>query len=94
MFRLRLRRAVLSYWVEHPGAKDTTEGIRLWWLSEWITLPYSMLREELETLARRGWVIERGTGDANPIFALNPVEIPSISAYLCGDAEEPDNVDR
>jgi hypothetical protein len=77
-----LRRELLSYWVEYPEAKDTAEGIRLWWLNGWSGLPSEVLQEELEELARIGWITARGSTEATRIFALNRLRLGSIFAYL------------
>ncbi len=53
----------LSYLIEHPESQDTIEGIAQWWLLERkIKRQIANVKEALEELITRGFVLEhRGT---------------------------------
>ncbi|MEI9971484.1 MAG: hypothetical protein WDO73_05145 [Ignavibacteriota bacterium] len=88
-FRQGLRRGLLSYWMKHPEAKDTAEGIRLWWFAERVSTPSGVLLEELEALVGMGWVVERDLAEGSRVFALNRGAMESISSYLRDDPADP-----
>lgn len=82
--RRLLHRRVLTYWWEHPAAKDTTEGIRHWWLGDLDEVLQADLQAVLEDLVERGWVTVRGE---EQVFALVPSAITAIGQFLRSEEE-------
>lgn len=52
-----MQRRVLAYWMKHPEAKDTVEGIQQWWLAG--APPGGTAGElavALDGLVEKGWI--------------------------------------
>lgn len=84
-----VRRRVLEYLLDHPAARDTGEGIRLWWLGDTGEAGDVMVREALEGLVSRGWLQTRGEKPDARVYALNPDEAPAIREYLNTQPDRP-----
>jgi hypothetical protein len=83
---LRQRRAViqalLHYLISNPDAKDTTEGIRRWWLSKaYREQSLEEIEETLDFLASKSWLTLRITSQQK-IYGLNKDSIEQIEHYL------------
>jgi hypothetical protein len=50
----RIAGNILAYLVEHPDAKDSLQGIRLWWIDKPNECSDQDLREAAEVLVERG----------------------------------------
>lgn len=50
----RIALAILTYLIEHPEAKDSLAGIRLWWIDEPDQCSDKDLRRAAEALVERG----------------------------------------
>lgn len=89
--RRRIERRVLEYVVDRPAAKDTIEGIRLWWLREQSDVLYVTLREALAALVTKNWLVVRSMardgGEQANVYGLNAMEVDAIRSYL---AQTPD----
>jgi hypothetical protein len=77
---------VLEYVVDRPAAKDTIEGIRLFWLREDAEVLYVTLREALAALVAKNWLVVRSMardgGEQANVYGLNAVEVDAIRSYL------------
>ena len=52
---LSIEREIMGYLLQHPEAKDTAEGIMLWWLPRsYSTVPIRDLKEALERMVANG----------------------------------------
>ena len=75
-------RAVLHYLINNPDAKDTTEGVRKWWLPEGHREQrLEELEETLDFLASKNWLTTRMTPQQK-IYGLNRDFLEQIKNYL------------
>jgi len=61
---------ILRYLLVHPDARDSAEGIRVWWLRPGCEATALEVEEALDDLIDRGWVRADGDGDV-VLFGLN-----------------------
>ena len=74
---------ILRYVVAHPNAKDTSEGIEKWWLSQSTSRGGKRrIEESLELLVSKGWLIGRCSPQAETIYSLNEKSLPEIKRFL------------
>jgi hypothetical protein len=74
---------LLSYWLEHPAAKDTLRGIRRWWLPGHVSAwDEDAVQAALDTLVARGWVVQRRLTLSQTLYALNQDQIEAIRTFL------------
>jgi hypothetical protein len=74
---------VLMYLVKHPDAKDTIEGIENWWLPDSTTGEAKQkLKESLDTLVSKGWLVARRSHQSETIYSLNRESLPEIRQLL------------
>lgn len=66
-----VERQILHYLLDHPAAADSAEGVRHWWLRGAAEISQSMVRDVLEELHKRGWLVTRGDVPERRIYALN-----------------------
>lgn len=76
-----LDQQILRYLVDHPGARDSADGIRVWWLPPGSDAATADVEEALEDLVRRGWVEMTGEGDVM-LFGLSAQASAAIREYL------------
>jgi hypothetical protein len=76
-------REILHYLIEHPGAKDTLDGISKWWRlkgkSEWRK---EEIQQALDSLVLKGWVTVREVSPPQKIYGFNKKYIKAVRAYL------------
>jgi hypothetical protein len=75
-----LARHVLRYLLDHPGAKDTAEGIREWWFHEGDMPDGREMQRALDALVERGWLTRTGTTE--PVYGLGSGEPLAVRAFL------------
>ncbi|GLC96724.1 hypothetical protein Tamer19_61330 [Cupriavidus sp. TA19] len=61
--------ALMAYWLAHPQASDTLEGICQWWLNP-ETLPSPRVEPALLWLVERGVVIAHRASDGRVRYRL------------------------
>ena len=76
-----LGQQILRYLLVHPGARDSAEGIRVWWLRPGCEATAPEVEEALDELVDRGWVETSGEGDVI-LFGLVPSASADIRRYL------------
>jgi len=77
---------ILAYLSEHPGAKDTRDGIRAWWLQNTGDVSQPALQAALDTLANRGWLEVRGTEKDECLYGLSLRHRSAIAQFLEGES--------
>jgi len=81
--RLETAREILRYFVRHPDAKDTVEGIANWWFgSGQADRSVEEVAESLRLLLVRGLVIERQAAALRPYYQVNPTKRTEIASFL------------
>jgi len=76
-------RWILEYWIEHPDAKDTPDGIYKWWLPEgqgaW---GREEVKKVLDFLTSKGWLTKRETSPSKEIYGINKDQLEEIKNFL------------
>jgi hypothetical protein len=70
---------VLQYLMSNPGAKDTLEGIRKWWIATRRQEPRSdELQAVLDELIQKGWVVRFKPTGSKHVYGLNKDHLQEI----------------
>jgi len=70
---------VLQYLLSNPGAKDTLEGIRKWWIATRRHEPRSdELQAVLDELMQKGWVVRFKPRGSKYVYGLNKDRLQEI----------------
>lgn len=76
-------RLLLGYLCSHPDAKDTAEGIETWWFrAHGVKVDRMGVREALNDLVARDWLIRRGSLSGQQIYGLNPARRTELQELL------------
>ena len=68
----RLANKIAGYLLNHPGAKDTLEGIAEWWLEiEYVEETVEQIDRALSWLCARGVVVEEKRSGISGYYKLN-----------------------
>ncbi len=68
-----LKRHVLGYLIDNPGARDTMEGLSQWWiLQQSIEQESARVRKAVEQLVAEGLLLESAGPDGRAHFQVNP----------------------
>jgi hypothetical protein len=82
---LMVIRHILQYWLVHPEAKDTLQGILQWWLpGDRAEQGAEAVQAALEALVAQRWVTRRQTLPAPAFYGLNQDKREEIQAFLQG----------
>lgn len=73
---------LLRYLVEHPAAADGVEGVRHWWLRGIREVSTTLVRDVLEELASRGWLLTRGDTPKARIYAFNESQREAVIHFI------------
>ena len=86
----RVDRKILQFWINNPSGKGTPQVIADWWLPKnGESLSEVQVRESLNRLVLKEWIVVRETRPAPKIFGLNPLKIEEIREFLeSEDSEE------
>ena len=74
---------ILAYLMEHPGAKDTIEGISTWWIGagqDGVT--QKDVQEAIDWLVSRGWMTMREAHPSKNIYGLCEQNLDQIKTFL------------
>lgn len=72
---------ILRYLLVHPDARDSADGIRVWWLQPGCEATAPEVEDALEELIDRGWVRRDGDGDVM-LFGLVASASREIQRYI------------
>jgi hypothetical protein len=75
--------------VEHPDAKDTVEGIATWWQSGRESWPPGDLRQALDSLAARDWVVVRDVAHGVRLYGANTRRLADMRRFLAEIQDSP-----
>ena len=74
---------ILAYLMDNPDAQDTLEGIVDWWLLQQdIKRNVALIKETVDGLIDRGFLLERLGHDRTKYYQLNRERLPEISALI------------
>jgi hypothetical protein len=63
---------ILGYLCSHPDAKDTAEGVEMWWLNaNGIHVDSKVVRASLDYLVKRGWLVSTERKGSGMVYGLN-----------------------
>ena len=80
--RTQVERFVLRYLLQHPAAADSIEGVRTWWLREAGPVSETILRDVLDGLCVRGWLMTRGDLPETRIYSFNEPEREAVERFI------------
>ena len=82
----RVAEEILAYFVEHPDAQDTLEGVMDWWLPRHrIQAELIRVKAALIELVEKGFIVERQGGDSRFRYAVNRRRLDEIRRLLGGN---------
>jgi|CXWL01.1.fsa_nt_gi hypothetical protein len=74
---------LLSYLYTHPDAKDTAAGITNWWLrAHGVDVNDRDVKEALNDLVARDWLIRRASLSGQQIYGLNQARRAELQELL------------
>lgn len=78
-----IARRILIYLISHPEAKDTIDGVKMWWLQNGFDQPREVdLRRVLDSLVERRWISVRTVSTAQNIYSLDKLKLTEIEEWL------------
>jgi hypothetical protein len=73
----------MSYLAEHPGSKDTLDGIMEWWLLERkIICQTKRVKEALAELIENGLVLEHKNRNSQISYSINQSKYGDILSFI------------
>jgi hypothetical protein len=72
---------ILRYLLDHPAAKDTVDGIRVWWLPADTQASAGEVAATVARLVQRGWLVTGGDQRA-PVFGVAAEAMSEIARQL------------
>jgi hypothetical protein len=84
---------VLQHLMSNPGAKDTLEGIRKWWIATRRQEPrIDELQDVLDDLMHKGWIVRFKPRGSKHVYGLNKESLEEIQKRL--QASSPQEIGR
>ena len=78
----RMARNILAYLAEHPDAKDSLEGIRLWWIDKPDECSEQDFREAAEVLLERGLLCTWEAGPGSVVYGASAKFLEAPGRFL------------
>ena len=79
-------REVLGYFLHHPRAADSLEGVARWRLrEEAIHRSVDEINAALVWLVAQGFLVEKSASGARAVFSLNPRRIADAACFMDDD---------
>jgi hypothetical protein len=76
-------RHILQYLIDHPDAKDTTQGILRWWLVGGLAVwNEAAVQGALDALVARGWLTQRQTTSSQHLYGVDREKLEEIKVFL------------
>jgi hypothetical protein len=76
-------RSILKYLFAHPRAKDTREGIAMWWLKQQqIEDAVHAVFRALDELVGRDLVVEERGPDLRPYYGINSRRLDEVAQVI------------
>jgi hypothetical protein len=90
----RIARSILTYLMEHPEAKDSLDGIRLWWVDEPDQCSEMDIQKATRELSQRGLITSLETAPGSVVFAASKkfLQAPDLALHefdsIAGDCKQ------
>ncbi len=83
-FQVRsIERNVLEYLLKNPEARDTLEGIIEWWILEReIRLRTEQIKEAIQILVEKGFVLQHETADTRIHYTINTNRYQEVEDFI------------
>jgi hypothetical protein len=75
--------SILGYLYAHPDSKDTSVGIRTWWLCG-ADAGADAVQSALDELLVCGWITLSDTSSSHPMYGLNQTRRAALQQFLDG----------
>lgn len=72
--------AIGKYMLGNPGAKDTEEGVKKWWLEG--KFSEVEVRSALQWFVEKDWVLQRLLPGENQVFYMSPDHTEDVLHYI------------
>ncbi len=80
--RSQVARAILDYLHQHPDAQDTLAGIAEWWLAAEVKTRTVTIKEALDELIEKGFVLAQKGKDLQIRYRMNEQRLDDIEQLL------------
>jgi hypothetical protein len=80
--RSQVARAILDYLHQHPDAQDTLAGIGEWWLADKVKTRTVTIKEALDELIVKGFVLAQKGKDLQIRYRMNEQRLADIEQLL------------
>jgi len=88
-------RALLGYYLSHPDAVETTEGLARWRLvEEFVERTVRETEGAVTDLVERGFLIQTTRAGGQPLFTMNRERVDDARAFVEGAREGEGDGDR
>ncbi|MBZ5523728.1 MAG: hypothetical protein LAP21_15960 [Acidobacteriia bacterium] len=79
---------IVQYMTRHPGARDTLEGIRDWWLPPGSSYTPAELCEALAALTGWGWLVKHTLMEQTVVYGVTEAGLRQGSELLKDEIDQ------